>query len=410
MSSLSPREKPRVGLLATHPVQYYVPWYRQLAQVLDLEVFYCHRQTAEGQARAGFGVPFEWDVPLLDGYPHRFLPNRARKPDVSSFFGCNTPDVGRIIRHGAFDAFIVHGWAIRSFWQAIIACWRSGTPVLVRGDSQLPSARPGLVRLAKRPLYRFFIPRFDAYLVVGQRARDYYVHYGAEPRRMFFTPHAVDNDFFRDRAEALRKEREHLRAAWGIPAGATVFLFVGKLSHEKRPSDFVRAVGVASRDRPGIWGLVVGDGRLRPALESQVTEAACPVRFTGFLNQTEMPKAYAASDALVLPSSSETWGLVVNEAMASGLPAVVSDRVGCGPDLVLRGETGEVFACGAIVELASILARLAGDPPLLARLGGQAQRLVQRYSPVEAVKGTVAAVQSVMGARIASAGTVSRGV
>jgi glycosyltransferase involved in cell wall biosynthesis len=258
------------------------------------------------------------------------------------------------------------------------------------------------VRLAKRPLYRFFIPRFDAYLVVGQRARDYYTHYGAEPGQMFFTPHAVDNEFFRVRAEALRKERDRLRAAWGIPASATVFLFVGKLTDGKRPSDFVRAVGEASRAHPGIWGLMVGDGPLRRLLESQVTSADLAVRFAGFLNQTEMPKAYAASDALVLPSSSETWGLVVNEAMASGLPAIVSDRVGCGPDLVQRGETGEVFACGAVTQLTSILARLADDSSLLSRLGTRAQRLVQRYSPAEAVKGTVAAVQSVMGTRIAS--------
>jgi len=400
--------RPRVGLLATHPVQYYVPWYRELAQALDLEVFYCHRQNAEGQARAGFGVSFEWDVPLLDGYPHRFLANRARKPDVSSFFGCNTPEIGRIIRRGAFDAFIVHGWAVWSFWQAIIACWRNGTPVLVRGDSQLPSARPGLVRLVKRPLYRFFIPRFDAYLVVGQRAREYYTHYGADPGRMFFTPHAIDNDFFNRRAAAARRERARLRAAWGLPAAATVFLFAGKFFDAKRPSDFARAIVEASRDNADVWGLMVGDGPLRPALQSRAQSGGWPVRFAGFLNQTEMPGAYAVSDALVVTSVSETWGLVANEAMASGLPAIVSDRVGCGPDLVRPGQTGEIFACGALGELASILVRLANDARRLSRLGAEAERRVQRYSPAEAVKGTVAAVRSVMGLRAAGADAVSR--
>jgi glycosyltransferase involved in cell wall biosynthesis len=403
LSRIPAREKPRIGLLATHPVQYYAPWYGQLARAVDLEVFYCHRQTAEGQARAGFGVAFEWDVPLLDGYRHRFLSNRARKPDVSTFFGCDTPDIAHIIRSGRFDAFIVHGWAVRSYWQAIIACWRSRTPVLVRGDSQLGSPRPGLVRLAKWPLYHAFIPRFDAYLVVGQRARDYYAHYGAQPGRMFFTPHAADNDFFRSRTDALRPQREHLRAAWGIPPEATVFLFAGKFSVEKRPLDFAKAVADASRNRRSILGLMVGDGPLRPAVEEQVTRGHWPVRFAGFLNQTEMPKAYVASDALVLPSSSETWGLVVNEAMASGLPAVVSDQVGCAPDLVLAGETGEVFTCGAVAELASILARLADGPALLSRLGAQARRLVQRYSPAGAVEGTVAAVQFVMSERAACA-------
>jgi glycosyltransferase involved in cell wall biosynthesis len=135
------------------------------------------------------------------------------------------------------------------------------------------------------------------------------------------------------------------------------------------------------------------------------------VRFAGFLNQTEMPKAYAASDALVLPStSSETWGLVVNEAMASGLPAVVSDQVGCGPDLVLPGQTGAVFACGDVSELASILGCLAGAPSILSKLGVQAQRLVQHYSPSEAVKGTVDAVESIIAERGRSKHALSRGV
>jgi glycosyltransferase involved in cell wall biosynthesis len=401
VSTVGDSARPRVGLMATHPVQYYVPWYRQLARVLDLEVFYCHRQAAEEQARAGFGVAFEWDVPLLEGYRHRFLVNRAAAPDVSSFFGCHTPEIAAIIRDGAFDAFIVHGWASRSFWQAIIACWRSRTPVLVRGDSQLPSARPGRVRLAKRPLYRWFIPRFDAYLVVGQRAREYYVHYGADPRRMFFAPHAVDNDFFSRRAAVARAQRDQLRAEWGLPAGAVVFLFAGKLSQGKRPEDFARAIARASRHDPRVWGLIVGDGPLRPALSLEVTSGDWPVRFAGFLNQTAMPVAYAVSDALVMTSASasETWGLVVNEAMACGLPALVSDRVGCGPDLVLPGRTGEVFPCGAVGELASLVAALASDAPRLARLGAQARQLVQRYSPAEAVAGTVAAVQSVMSAR-----------
>ena len=135
--------------------------------------------------------------------------------------------------------------------------------MLVRGDSQLSSQRRRLA-LVERPLYRLFIPRFDAYLVVGQPARDYYAHYGADPALMFFSPHSVDNDFFQVRAFTLRAERERLRATWRIPSTATVFLFVGKLTDVKRPSDFIRAVGEAARNRPGTWGLVVGDGRLRP--------------------------------------------------------------------------------------------------------------------------------------------------
>jgi glycosyltransferase involved in cell wall biosynthesis len=386
----------RVGILATHPVQYYVPWYRRLAERVDLHVFYAHGQTPDGQAAAGFGVPFDWDLPLLEGYRHEFLENRARQPNVSRFWGCHTPDIGRRIRAGGFDAFIVHGWGVRSYWQAMVACWRTGTPVLVRGDSQLPTARPVLWRALKVPIYRSFVPRFDGYLVVGERARAYLRRYGAPETRMFFAPHAVDNDFFERRSAALRPQRVAIREQWGLPANATVFLFAGKLVPRKRVDDFVQAVHRASTGQPRVWGLVAGDGPLRGTLESEVARRGWPVRFAGFLNQTEMPRAYAASDALVLPSdSSETWGLVVNEAMASGLPAVVSDAVGCGPDLVLSEETGAVFPCGEVGRMSSVLGTLADTPLRLAEMGLRARKRISLYSLDGAVDGAVAAIASI---------------
>lgn len=388
----------RVGILATHPIQYYAPWYRMLAQQLDLTVFYCQRLTPQAQAM-GFGGAFEWDVPLLKGYRARFLMNQAREPNVSTFCGCDTPEIGQIIAQERFDAFIVHGWAIKSFWQAILACWRTRTPVLVRGDSQMLTARGRVRRTIKYPLYHWFIPRFDGYLVVGERARQYLRYYGARPERMFFSPHAVDNDFFSVHADTLRAMRTHVRQAWDIPPDAVVYLYAGKCIAEKRPEDFVRAVTEAARVQPHVWGLVVGDGPLRVRMQAATERQGWPLRFVGFLNQTEIPRAYSASDALVLPSESETWGLVVNEAMASGLPAFVSDRVGCAPDLVVPGQTGDVFPCGNITELSALMSRYAYPPEWLTTLGKHARQHIQRYSLARAVDGTVAAVRDVYTAR-----------
>src|SRR5215211_6106940 len=118
----------RVGVLATHPIQYYAPLYRALAARMDLDVFFSHRQTASDQAAAGFGVAFDWDGPLLDGYRSRFLTNVARSPAVDRFWGCNTPEIGGLIETGNFNAFIVHGWSTFSYWQAMSACWRTRTP------------------------------------------------------------------------------------------------------------------------------------------------------------------------------------------------------------------------------------------------------------------------------------------
>jgi len=110
-----------------------------------------------------------------------------------------------------------------------------------------------------------------------------------------------------------------------------------------------------------------------------------------------MPEAYAAADALVLPSDAgETWGLVVNEAMAAGLPAITSDQVGCSADLIVDGETGFSYPCGRVSELAQRMARLAADPDAALAMGEAARRLVtSRYSISRAVEGTLEALASV---------------
>src|SRR5687768_586152 len=134
----------RFGILVSHPIQYHSVWFRHLARRHDVEVFYCHRQAPSDQANAGFGVEFEWDVPLLDGYPHRWLANVARRPEVGSFYGCDCPEIYEIVRTGGFSAFLVFGWNRKASWQAVRACWKVGVPVFMRGDSQLETPRSRL--------------------------------------------------------------------------------------------------------------------------------------------------------------------------------------------------------------------------------------------------------------------------
>jgi glycosyltransferase involved in cell wall biosynthesis len=385
----------RLGVLATHPIQYHAPLYRALAREVDLDVFFAHRQTAAGQAAAGFGVAFEWDVPLTDGYRHTFLENRSRRPSTDTFAGTNTPDVAGHIRRGRYDAFLVNGWYTRSLWQAIVACWRTGTPVLVRGDSHLGTARSGLRRAAKEVAYRAFVPRFDGYLVVGELARDYLLHYGADPARMDRVPHFVDAEYFRARATA--SDRAATRASFGAGPDETVLLFAGKLLDVKRPSDLIEAAAVLRARGRAVRVVVVGSGALEADLRAQASRLGVPAHFAGFRNQSELPAYYAAADLLVLPSEGETWGLVVNEALACGTPAVVSDRVGCAPDLIVdadAGRTGAVFPFGDPAALADAVERVIpslGSPALAEAL----TRTTAAYSLEAAVEGTLRAVRRV---------------
>jgi len=376
----------RLGILATHPIQYYAPLYRALAARpgVDLTVYFAHQPTPAEQG-IGFGVAFTWDHNLIDGYPHIFLTNRASGPNRDRFRDYDTPSIASIITRGRFDAFLVHGWQTQSYWQAMRACWQSATPVLVRGDSQLRDDASSLKRALKRMLYPRFVRRFAACLSVGQRSDEYFRYYGA--RRVVRSPHFVDNARFAAAAAAARPDRAALRAALGIPADAIVALFAGKLIDRKRPIDLLRAVERVD----GVHALFVGDGARRASLEAMARAAGARAHFAGFRNQGAMAEAYAVADVLVLPSDArETWGLVVNEAMASGIPAIVSDAVGCAPDLIVPGVTGAVYPAGDVGALARVLAALAADPSSAERMGASAARHIAAWSVDRAADGVLA--------------------
>jgi glycosyltransferase involved in cell wall biosynthesis len=377
----------RIGFLISHPIQYYTPIFRALAELCDLTVFFAHRQTAEQQASAGFGVAFEWDIDLLSGYRSKFLDNVSRHPSTEHFSGCDTPGVAREIAEGGFDAFVVPGWGLRSYLQAAKACRRAGVPIFVRGDSQLVGRRRALVRIAKALLFARVLRRFDGFLYVGQRNRDYLLHYGAPRDRLFFSPHCVDNEAFGAASAAARQlaladKRPELKPKR--------MLFVGKLVGRKHPLDLLRAAALLARQGTAVEVAFAGSGELEPALRDTARLEGVSAVFHGFVNQSEMATIYAASDVMVLPSDGlETWGLAVNEAMACSVPAVVSDAVGCGPDLVTDGVTGATFPLGDIPALAQALVTAISLDPVKTRQELAAR--MQIYSPLCAAKGIMEA-------------------
>lgn len=354
----------RLGILASHPIQYQAPLFRELAQRCDLHVYFAQRQTPQAQAAAGFGVAFEWDVDLLSGYAHTYLTNVASQPDTGVFRGCDTPSIASEIKAGAFDAFLVLGWHLKCFWQAIRACQQHGVPVMVRGDSQLGTPRSRLKQTVKAVLYPWVIRQFDACLYVGQRNREYLEHYGARADRLFFSPHCVDTLAFASAAAAV--DRDAVRAGWGLSPDDRAVLFAGKLVGRKRPADLVRAVAQLRLQGQRAVLVWAGDGPDRQALQALGESLSVPLVFLGFCNQSQLPGVYRSADVLALPSDgSETWGLVVNEAMACGTPCVVSDACGCAPDMVLPVVSGAVFEMGDVSALARALQGvLAKRPPV----------------------------------------------
>jgi glycosyltransferase involved in cell wall biosynthesis len=378
----------RIGFLVSHPIQYYTPFFRELAQRCDLTVYFAHRQDAIGQGQAGYGVAFDWDIDLLSGYESRFLTNVARVPSTQSFAGCNTPEIADRIAEGRFDAFVVPGWSLRAYWQAVRACRRARVPVMVRGDSQLAGQRGGAAGRVKGVVFPHLLKQFDACLYVGQRNREYLEHYGVAARRLFFSPHCIDNDAFKRGSDAARGS-----GGPGAPGGRRRVLFVGRLVESKRPLDVVLAVARLVAAGMPLEVVVAGAGELSGRMEEAARAGGLDARFLGFVNQSRLPSVYASSDVVVLPSTAvETWGLVVNEAMACGVPAVVSDAVGCGPDLIEPGVTGAVAPLDDVPALSTAIASvLALD---IGRVRHALAARMDLYSPARAAEGLLQAAHA----------------
>jgi glycosyltransferase involved in cell wall biosynthesis len=384
--------RPRLAIVASHPVQYHAPLYRELASRLDLTVFFTHHATPADQARAGFGVEFEWDTSLLDGFEHRFLDNVAREPGLHHFAGCDTPGLGTELAHGGFDAVLVQGWHLKAYVQAVRFARQLGIPVMARGDSQLDTPRSALKRAAKALAYPCLLRRFDAALFVGSKSREYWRHYHYPESRLFFSPHCVDNRGFAARAGV---NMSAARNGLGINEQEKVLLFAGKLIALKRPADVIEAARRLRESGRNVSVLVAGSGPLQGELEALADRLGVPTRFLGFRNQSEMPVIYAAADLLVLPSSEESWGLVANEALACGTPILLSDRVGAAADLAADGMAGGTYPCGDLEKLASGAAALLASPPARSAMAAR----IAEYSVEAAAAGIVAATKAVTGKR-----------
>lgn len=388
-------DRPRVLLVATHPIQYQVPWFQALAlqKTIDFSVLFMQLPDAAQQG-VGFGVAFEWDIPLLSGYAWQQVPDLRGKGGLRGFFSTRIHRPGALLRELRPDVLVLTGWQAWPLLQLLLAARLQGVPVIMRGESNALRRRPWFARL----LHRLLLSTCQAFLAIGKGNRAFYLGYGVPNSHLFDAPYYVDNGRFTGAALALAPERAALRDRWQVPIKAVCFLYAGKLEPKKRILDLLGALRIAVRQgAPSLHLLVVGTGELMPQALALVAQHRLPVTFAGFLNQTAMPSAYVAADCLVLPSDfGETWGLVVNEAMACGRPALISDRVGCGPDLIVEGETGAVFPFGDVPVLASRLAALAANPGALALMGRHARaRVEQGYTVARAVAGTLAAVKFV---------------
>ena len=295
--------------------------------------------------------------------------------------------------HRASPDFIVcGGYNYAASWKAMAWARQHQVPFFLWVESTTRDSRN------RHPIIESMKIKFlrgcDGFVAAGKASREYLRTYGIRESSIFTAPNAVDTELFKREAELVRGNETLHRKDLHLPA--RFFLFAGRLIHEKGIFDLLQAYGSLGADLREQVGLVfVGDGPARAALQD-LAAAICPgsIHFAGFAQRQQLAAYYALADALVFPTHSDTWGLVVNEAMACGLPVIASDVAGCVVDLIEDNWNGRVVVAQQSRQFASAMEELARNAPLRTRMSERCGQRIKQYSPEAWAAGLAGAVFS----------------
>jgi glycosyltransferase involved in cell wall biosynthesis len=234
---------------------------------------------------------------------------------------------------------------------------------------------PSSLRKVSLPLVKFIVRHSDALIAYGTRAKDYLIHLGASPERIFVAYNTVDVDFLGQQSSKLKIKKKELKDELGIRNKAIV-LYVGQLVERKGVKYLLKAYAQLKGEFD-VALLIVGDGIQKNELEDLCAkEDIQDAFFVGYKQLEELPAYYAASDIFVLPSTEEVWGLVLNEAMACGLPVITTDKVGASVDLIKEGVNGYVVEAKNVERLYQAMKKILSNPELKQSMGNKSQQII----------------------------------
>ncbi len=386
----------RVAVLSELPTPYRWPLFERVAArpEIDLTVLFYSRTESDRdwgrlvEERTG------------DDAPHvEFLPGKAYKVrgHRTLFFHWN-PGIAKRLEDGHFDVVVIPGWSMPTSLAAIRHCKRRGVPYVVFSETQGLAPKPWASRTIKRIALPRLVGKASAWLSTGTESQRFLVRHGASQKRVFRFANTPDVPTLQAAVDAARPQRAATRARLGIPEGATVALFVGRLIPAKDPLTLLAAQEQLEGGPDAPWLLIVGDGPEGESMRQRVRERGLRhVVLTGALKPDELPPIWAAADLFVLPSLHEAWGVVVNEAMAARLPVVLSDRVGAAADLLVEGHNGRVVPVSDAAALAAAIREIHADPELCRRMSQESARIIAGWGYGPSVQGFVDAVQTAAG-------------
>jgi glycosyltransferase involved in cell wall biosynthesis len=361
--------KHRLVIITEIIAPYRIPVFNALAQhrEIDLRVIFLAKTDPSTRQWRVYAEEIKFSYDILPSW-------RTRLKKYNLLLNQKVVDALRRAKPGTI---ICGGYNYLASWQALRWARWNHIPFLLWCESTGNDNRAG--HRIVESLKKNFFDKCDGCIVPGTAAGEYARQMGVSREHIFMAPNAVDNDLFASRANDARQNTTGIKTDLNLPA--RYFVFAGRLVKSKGVFELLQAYGSLNENLRLQVGLVfAGDGPLRRELE-HTAKSICPgnVRFVGFVQRDELASYYGLADCLVFPTHSDPWGLVVNEAMACGLPVICGRSAGCVADLVKSN--GRPIDSRNVGQLAHAMEELAIDADLRRQMSRESLKIIQNYSP-----------------------------
>jgi glycosyltransferase involved in cell wall biosynthesis len=361
---------------------YRIPLFNALAQRADVDLHVIFLAETDPGLR-------QWRVYKEEiKFSYQVLPSWRKR--IAGRNALLNRGVGRALAAAVPDVILCGGYNYIASWQSLFWAWTHHVPFLLWSESNLQDLRRGyaLVEFLKDE----FLKKCSGFVVPGRSAREYLRAHNIKDNVIFTAHNAVDNGLFAAAAAHARQTAVIIRQQLNLPN--RYFLFVGRLVREKGVFELLSAYAKLDEQLRRQVGLVfAGEGALRRQLEEQAARITPgEITFTGFAHRERLAEYYALAEILILPTHTDPWGLVVNEAMACGLPVIVSRIAGCAADLVRENWNGLLVPPRNASSLATAMESLASKPDLCAVMGANSMQHISCYSPEQWSAGIARAI------------------
>lgn len=367
---------------------YRFPLFAEIAKDknIDLEVWFLSESAKNRRWRISSGIKLPFKYKVLPKLEFNF-----RGKDL--FTWIFNPTFPFELIKSKYDVVISAGWLDFACQAALFISKILRKRYVIWSESTIyePSWRRNLTM----PLVKLIVQYADACIPIGTRASEYLIKLGASPVKIFVAISTVDTKHFEKNSRISEKEKSFFKKKLGIKTNKLI-LYVGQLIERKGLRFLLRAFARLKKENPDVGLLIVGYGpQKQELLNICKKEKIRDVYFSRHVELDQMPKMYGLADLFVLPSTEETWGLVINEAMASGLSIITTDRVGASVDLVKNRENGYVVESSNVNELHKAMKTIVENPKLLAKMRERSKELINNFGPDAQARGFLRAINHV---------------